>query len=226
MTNRATVTKEEIAKGYDDIAEIVGVGGAFYDDCLSVQKHFSGKVLDVGCGRGLLLQKIAERAEPGTELYGIDISPKLCALAEQNNPGAHIVVGDAEALPYPDQYFDTVCMTEVFEHMLDFYKPLAEVRRVLKPGGTFIISVPNRDWASYDFYDQRRNHEFQPVDDHYFRFAEITGLLKEHGFHVQTYRGLDNLYYYGWKHRVEELAALVLPFLHRKMKRLVFKTTI
>lgn len=226
MTNRATVTKEEIAKGYDDIAEIVGVGGTFYDDCLSVQKHFSGRVLDVGCGRGLLLQKIAARAESGTELFGIDISPKLCALAEQNNPGARIVVGDAEALPYPDQYFDTVCMTEVFEHMLDFHKPLAEVRRVLKPGGTFIISVPNRDWASYDFYDQRRNHEFQPVDDHYFRFAEITGLLKEHGFKVQTYRGLDNLYYYGWKHRIEEAVAWVLPFLHRKMKRLVFKATV
>ncbi|MBP9711144.1 MAG: class I SAM-dependent methyltransferase [Candidatus Pacebacteria bacterium] len=226
MTNRSSITKEEIAKGYDDIAEIVGVGGTFYDDCLSVQKQFSGTVLDVGCGRGLLLQKIAERATLGTKLYGIDISPKLCDLARQNNPGADILVGDAEALPYPDHFFDTVCMTEVFEHMTDFHKPLAEARRVLKPSGTFIISVPNRDWASYDFYDQRRNHEFQPVDDHYFRFEEITGLLKDHGFHIQTYKGLDNLYYYGWKHKVEEFVAFFLPFLHKKMKRLVFKTTV
>ena len=75
--NESRPTKEQIAKGYDDIADIVGVGGSFYDDCLSVQKGFSGNVLDVGCGRGLLLQKIAKRAEPGTKLYGIDISPIL-----------------------------------------------------------------------------------------------------------------------------------------------------
>src|SRR3989338_1722589 len=221
--DRHTITKEEIAKGYDAIAEVVGVGGDFYDDCISIHNRYDGSILDVGCGRGLLIQKVKARAEKGTKFYGVDISPKLCEIARKNNPNATVVVGDAEALPFPDNMFTIVFMTEALEHMLDFGKALSEVSRVLRPGGTFIVTVPNRDWASYDFYDKIRNHEFQPIDDHYFRFNEITELVTEHSLKVLRYRGMDNLYYYGWKHSVEEVIAFFLPFLHKKMKRLVFK---
>ncbi len=224
--DRHTITKAEIAKGYDAIAEIVGVGGTFYDDCIKIHNRYDGSILDVGCGRGLLLAKVAKRAEPNTKFFGVDISPKLCEIARTNNPTAKIVVGDAEALPFPNNSFTIVFMTEALEHMLDFGKALSEIARVLRPGGTFIVTVPNRDWASYEYYDKIRNHEFQPVDDHYFRFDEITGLLKEHSFKILRYRGMDNLYYYGWKHRVEEWIAFFFPFLHRKMKRLVFKCRI
>ena len=221
---RQNITKAEIAEGYDAIAEIVGIGNQdFYEACAKTNPFYYGHVLDIGCGRGLLLQTLRKYTRSGTKLYGIDISPKLVELASINNPGAKIVVGDAEKLPYPDNMFEFVFMTEALEHMLDFDKVLSEIRRVLRPKGIFVVTVPNRDWASYDFYDKIRNHEFQPVDDHYFKFSEISDLLKRHTFRIQTYKGLDNLYYYGWKHKVEELAAFFLPFLHRKMKRLLFK---
>jgi len=217
------ITKKEIAEGYDAVADKILMDPGFYDHCLAMYRGYRGSVLDIGCGQGLLLKKVRLLASPGSFFTGIDISGKLCAMARINNPDAIIVQGDAESLPFKDSSFDIILMTEVVEHLLDYAKALYEVRRVLKRGGVFIVSVPNRDWASYDFYDKIRNHTWQPVDDHYFRFEEITGLLARNGFRIEKYRGLDNLFYYGWKHKFEDIAAFFLPLLHRKMKRLVFK---
>src|SRR3989338_8922792 len=59
--DRSTITKEEIARGYDAIVDKVGVGGSFYDDCMAIHNRYEGSILDVGCGRGFLLQKLALR---------------------------------------------------------------------------------------------------------------------------------------------------------------------
>lgn len=216
-------TKEEIARGYDAITDKVGLAHSFYERCVGIQKTYSGKVLDIGCGRGFLLARVAKKAELGTEFYGLDISPKLCEISKENNPGATIVCGDAEHLPFPDNMFDTVFMTEALEHMLDYNLALSEAGRVLKPGGTFIVTVPNRDWFRYDFYDKIRDKEMQPVDDHYFRYEEIRTYLTENHFAVRKVIGLDNLWYYGPIHEFERLLAFFLPFLHKRMKRLLFK---
>ena len=221
--NRHTLTKEDIAKGYDAIVEHVGLEPRFYDDCIRMHSGYFGSILDVGCGRGFLLKKLSEKSEPGTKFFGIDISPKLVEIAKSNNPEATLEIGDAEKMRFADATFDFVFMTEALEHMQDFSKSLSEVMRVLKPGGIFIVTIPNRDWASYDFYDKIRNHSLQPIDDHYFRYSEITGLLKDQNFKILREKGLDNLYYYGWKHKLEEFAAYFMPFLNRKMKRLIFK---
>ena len=223
MDNRHTLTKEDIAKGYDAIVEHVGLEPRFYDDCIRMHSGYFGSILDVGCGRGFLLKKLSEKSEPGTKFFGIDISPKLVEIAKSNNPEATVEIGDAEKMRFNDATFDFVFMTEALEHMQDFSKSLSEIMRVLKPGGIFIVTIPNRDWASYDFYDKIRNHSLQPIDDHYFRYSEITGLLKDQNFTILREKGLDNLYYYGWKHTLEEFTALFLPFLNRKMKRLIFK---
>lgn len=217
------ITKEEIAEGYDKITDKIGLDSNFYDQCLAINKNYRGKILDIGCGRGFLLKKLKAKAEPESRFFGLDISQKLREIAKANNPGAEIILGDAESTPFKDNYFDFVFMTEVLEHLLDYDKALSEVKRVLKSGGIFIATVPNRDWARYDFYDKIRNKNLQPVDDHYFRFREIKYLLEAHSFAVLKYRGLDNLFYYGAVHKLESLAAFFLPFLRKKMKRLLFK---
>jgi len=217
------ITKEEIAEGYDKIVDKIGLAAEFYDEVLGFHKKYYGNILDIGCGRGFLLKKLEEKAGIGSRFFGLDISPKLCSIAKENNPNSEIMRGDAENLPFEDDFFDFVFMTEVLEHLLDYGKGLREARRVLKKNGVFIVSAPNRDWLQYDFYDKIRNKNLQPVDDYYFRFEEIKSHLENNGFKVLNYRGLDNLFYYGKIHKLELFAAFFLPFLRKKMKRLLFK---
>lgn len=214
------ITKKEIAKGYDDLLEHMGLDATFYARCVAAAPAISGDVLDIGCGAGHLLRLLRERYA-GARYTGIDISPKLCEASKQKNPDATIVLGDAEALPFEENSFDFIFMTEALEHMLDYDKAVSELARVLKRGGMCIVTVPNRDWASYEFYDKIRNKKFQPVDDHYFRFAEIRDLLSRHSLRITRVRGSDNLFYYGRLHTVERCVAFFLPFLHKRMKRLI-----
>lgn len=217
-----SITKEEIAKGYDQITEKIGQNDIFYDRVLSFKRCYEGDILDAGCGRGLLLKKIySNNKNRKINLFGIDISPKLCEIAKENNPWANISIGDVEEMEFPDDKFDYVFMTETLEHLLDYDKALREVSRVLKNGGSFIVTVPNKDWLRYEFYNKNRK-KFQPIDDHYFTFLEIKNLIISNGFKIEKYIGSDNLYYYDPIHKYERLIAFFFPFLHKKMKRLMF----
>ncbi|HTR18376.1 MAG TPA: class I SAM-dependent methyltransferase [Candidatus Paceibacterota bacterium] len=210
-----------LGKEYDRIAGTIGREDAFYERILALHSTYYGKILDIACGPGLLLKKLSDAA-PRAQLFGIDISPKLCEIAKERNPEAEIQVGDAESLPYADETFDFVFMTETLAHLPRPSKALSEAHRVLKPTGIFILTVPNRDWLRYEFYERMRKEKF-PTGTHYFRFKEIESLLRGSGFRITRYMGSDNLYYYEPYHRYEQMLAFFLPFLHKRMKRLLFK---
>ena len=98
-----------------------------------------GRVLDLGCGTGAILEQIGKRSG-AAELFGLDLSEKMIAQAARRlGERASLSVGDAEALPYEDERFDLVCCVESFHHYPDCAKALSEVRRVLKPGGVFLL---------------------------------------------------------------------------------------
>ena len=98
-----------------------------------------GTLLDAGCGRGERLAD-ARRALPGTKLFGIDCDEENAAHAKETCPGAEIVTGDVCALPWPDGAFDAA-LTECTLSLLDApERCLAELRRVLRPGGTLLLS--------------------------------------------------------------------------------------
>jgi uncharacterized RmlC-like cupin family protein/SAM-dependent methyltransferase len=95
-------------------------------------------VLDLGCRTGAVSVKYL----PGNRVVGIDIDPGALALAAER--GIEPVWGDLEAtLPFEDASFDAVVAGEVLEHVRVPAEVVAEVRRVLRPGGTFAGSVPN-----------------------------------------------------------------------------------
>ena len=99
------------------------------------------QVLDVACGTGILSRTVAERIGTKGSVSGLDINPGMLALAEQISPEIDWCEGDAEALPYPDNSFDTV--VSQFGLML-FSAPeaaLSEMMRVLKPGGHLAVAV-------------------------------------------------------------------------------------
>src|SRR5207245_1439448 len=110
----------------------------------------------------------------------------------------------------------------IFQYLLDFGRALKEIRRVLKPGGKFIVTVPNKNWLRFELYIQKRKN-IQPVEDHFFTFEEMKGLLEKHGFAVGNYRGADSFYFYTERHVYEMWLALFVPWMHKYMKKIIFK---
>jgi SAM-dependent methyltransferase len=100
------------------------------------RKYGAAPFLDAGCGTGLNLRHLP----PGST--GIDINPRNVTLVQQRLPEQRIVLGDIEAMPFEDASFATVLCTEVLEHVPDTARAIAEIRRVLRPGGVFIGSTP------------------------------------------------------------------------------------
>ena len=100
------------------------------------------RVLDIGCGTGTLAV-LARRLHPGVEVVGLDPDPKALARARRKAERAGVPIqfdqGFADELPYPDASFDRVFSSLMLHHLGSEVKQrtLAEVRRVLKPGGSF-----------------------------------------------------------------------------------------
>jgi SAM-dependent methyltransferase len=119
------------------------IDAALEQTLLAVGGARSPVVLDLGCGEGHLLRRVGE-AIPGAVLVGLDYSRSAIARAKQIAPGAQLVVADANQCPFPDQSFDVVLCTNLWEHV-DAPVALARgIRRLLKPGGQLILSTPAR----------------------------------------------------------------------------------
>ncbi len=102
------------------------------------------RLLDVGCGNGAYTTAMADGFG---EVYGIDLEPhRLEVFRDQVRGDAkfHVAEGSAEHLEFPDDHFDVVTAIEVIEHVVDLDRALAEIHRVLRPGGAFLITCPNR----------------------------------------------------------------------------------
>jgi ubiquinone/menaquinone biosynthesis C-methylase UbiE len=103
------------------------------------------RVLDVGCGTGNLLRAAGKR-HPDVELSGVDPDPKALARAARKARRARVAVrferGFAQDLPYPDGSFDRVFSSLMLHHLDTASKDalLAEVRRVLRPGGMLVLT--------------------------------------------------------------------------------------
>lgn len=101
--------------------------------------HTYQRLLDVGCGTGWLLNRLA-RVQPA-DYHGLDVSENMLAVAQSKGiPGAVFVRGVADQLPYADNYFDVVTCIQSFHHYPDPDKAMEEVLRVLKPGGLYLLS--------------------------------------------------------------------------------------
>ncbi len=96
--------------------------------------------LDVGCGEGRFCRMLAAR---GVQTTGLDPTPSLIAAARQRDPGGAYVEAGGEALPFADAHFDLVVSYLSLIDIPDFEAAIAEMARVLKPGGALLIANLN-----------------------------------------------------------------------------------
>jgi SAM-dependent methyltransferase len=101
------------------------------------------RALDVGCGPGALTVELARRLGPGS-VSAVDPSDTFVEACAQRNPGVDVRIGPAEALPFSPGSFDAALMQLVL-NFVDDYASVAEVRRVVRPGGTVAACVWDDD---------------------------------------------------------------------------------
>jgi ubiquinone/menaquinone biosynthesis C-methylase UbiE len=113
-----------------------------FDELLGDQPLTGRRVLDVGCGTGHF--SLAAKAR-GAGVVSVDIGIELLRKARGKGVG-RVVTGDAGALPFPASTFDVVVSSECIEHTVDPERSVAEMLRVLRPGGLLALTCPNRAW--------------------------------------------------------------------------------
>jgi len=100
------------------------------------------RLLDIACGTGVLTEQFVRM---GADATAIDITPKAVELTKKRlalyHLAANVLEADAQRLPFPDGSFDFVCAWGCLMHMPDTPKAIAEIHRVLKPGGSFIAMM-------------------------------------------------------------------------------------
>ncbi|HET9691327.1 MAG TPA: class I SAM-dependent methyltransferase [Acidimicrobiales bacterium] len=159
--------------------------------------HLAGarRVLDVGCGEGQLGRLAA--GVPGVELVvGVDPTAAQLRVAAERGGGVHLGRAGAAALPFPPAAFDAVLACLVFEHITAVDAAIAEVARVLVPGGRFVfmlnhplLQTPGSGWI-----------DDQILEEQYWRIGAY--LVEDEGFEE-----VDN--------------GVWIPFIHRPLSRYV-----
>ena len=105
-----------------------------------LERFKGGKLIDIGCLNsplGIIAQKMFHSAE----ITLLDFSPSIVEFLEKNTP-FEIVLSDCRNTPFSDNTFDYVVAEEVIEHMEEPEALIKEAHRILKPGGTFVLSTP------------------------------------------------------------------------------------
>ncbi len=102
-----------------------------------------GNCLDIGCGDGTNAKKLKKS---GFAVYGLDISKSAVKKAKIKNIKTKVIDLNLQKLPYKDNFFDLIWMTDVIEHVFwpDFL--LSEINRVIKKGGYLYLTTPNVSW--------------------------------------------------------------------------------
>jgi ubiquinone/menaquinone biosynthesis C-methylase UbiE len=143
--------------------------------------HAGARVLDVGCGTGELLRRLRARY-PAAALAGLDPVPQMLEVAKSKLSGSEdLRIGYADNLPWTAGSFDTVVSCNMFHYITHPVAALREMARVLRPGGTIVLT----DWCDdylacrvCNLYLRLTNRAFYKT----YRQKECLALLRQAGF--------------------------------------------
>jgi 2-polyprenyl-6-hydroxyphenyl methylase/3-demethylubiquinone-9 3-methyltransferase len=175
-------------------------------------------VLDIGSGGGFLA---ATLADAGYNVVGIDPAMSAVRSAAQHVP-ASFVLGAGETLPFTNDSFEAVVCSEVLEHVDDIDAVIAEVGRVLHPGGVLIFSLPNRTLLSRLVFIELAQHNsitrVLPPDlhdwDRFIGSRDLTELVRRHNLIVHEVHGVSV--------RIRDLPAAVGAMVNLRRRRISY----
>ncbi len=187
------------------------------------------RILEVGCGRGAFAVSLARRF-PDCDIHAVDFSSVAIAFARtragNSNPRLHFLVEDAEALSFEGETFDIVISCECLEHVPRPAVMAGEIRRVLRPGGTFILTTENylnamllmwmKSWLTgVPIYT---GSGAQPHEN-FFLYWRVKHLLEKNGLEVQHTE--SNYFQWLMLPRVDPGRLATMDFENRFVKRVV-----
>jgi arsenite methyltransferase len=148
------------------------------------------KVLDIGSGPGFLADEMAAEVGPEGAVHGVDPSESMLAIARRRESSAQYALGDAVSLPFDDETFDAAIATQVYEYVPDMPAALAEVRRVLRPGGRLLIL--DTDWDAIVWHSSDRDRMLRVLEKWNDHLADpylprrLPKLLRDAGFELAS----------------------------------------
>jgi 2-polyprenyl-3-methyl-5-hydroxy-6-metoxy-1,4-benzoquinol methylase len=154
----------------------------YFRDRLRLLEKFcdqGGRLLDVGCGRGVFLE-LARNA--GFEPFGVELAA-ADAEAARRKVGTAVVATDFEQIGTANPDFDVITLFHVIEHFRSPSRAMAIVSSLLKPGGLVIIETPRIDTLWFRLLG-RRWREFMFGHLFFFSRGTLADLLKRHGFTI------------------------------------------
>lgn len=181
-------------RGLRQLSKLVPARFAYLDE---IVPDWSGlDVLDLGCGGGFMAEPLARR---GATVVGVDPCPQAIAVAARHARETRLAidyrVGRGESLPLATRSIDVVVCVDVLEHVDDLDRVLAEMRRVLRPGGLLMFDTINSTrLASFVMVTMaERVLRLLPAGTHdparFIAAAELRALLAELGFTVSPFVG-------------------------------------
>lgn len=144
-----------------------------------------GRVLDAGCGRSLFSEI---RPDWPFRIVATDVDPDLLRSRQTEFPGFRFLAGDAQPLPFRAGAFDALFAGELIEHLPDPRPGVAEFRRVLKPGGSLILTTPNRLRLANVADGSERPYSPDHLSE--LSYDEVRALLRDEGFEIREATGL------------------------------------
>lgn len=178
-------------KEYSRLAEVYDKKWSFYTEATTSETltrfslHPADRLLDVGCGTGLLLDRLSG-IHPDKQLFGIDPVPAMLDVARRRlSPSIELHQAWAAHLPFEEEQFDVVISCSMFHYIHKPMEALREMKRVLRPNGLLVIT----DWCDDFFTCKICDLYLRLFNRAYFKAYSKRGcirLLKEAGYSVKS----------------------------------------
>ena len=139
----------------------------------------NGRILDIGCSYGLFLQSARDS---GLQVFGVELSKDACRHCTQSL-GLNVYCGELEHATFHENFFDAIVAIEVIEHVDNPDNFIADIQRILKPGGILYLVTPNTQSLSgkllgYRWWSYRRMHLY------YFSKNSLSKFLRKKNFSI------------------------------------------